>query len=147
MKNHFFYLSIVLLTFGLFTSCSSDDDSGSGSFNEQILGKWAYSQAGMVIEGQEVLENWEHLCASKKDHSEFTSNGKVISTEYDSDCTEFDVETLNYSISGDKLTVSEEGGMTQTFTIKTLNSSTLKLTLTEEFEGVEMTLITIFKKM
>lgn len=119
------FLFVSVLALGL-TSCNKDDDSGSSN----IEGKWAYSQEGTEVSGQEVLYAYENDCTSQKDYVEIASGGTFSDHLFWDDCEE-DVTTGAWSREGNSLTVTM-GGETVTAEILTLDSSTLKLKATVE---------------
>lgn len=126
----------------LLTSCS-DDDGDSGS----IVGKWEFYQEGLSVGGVEELDLYEHTPGCEKDFVELFSGGNYQDVFYYNNgegCTE-DTSTGTWSRSGNSLTITS-GGETNTATIVTLNSSTLKVSITEEFEGLPITAIIVFKR-
>src|SRR5690606_29843143 len=130
------------------TSCSKDDDNGSGN-NTGIIGTWELSKSGGIYEGQEILFDYEHEAPQcGKDHFIISgnSNGKAVYfyLDFDDEC-EKEEESFNWNLNGDQLTISE-GGEQYTFTVMTLNSTTLKISETyydEDFEE-EFTFIVVF---
>lgn len=90
MKRLLLFVSV--LTLGL-TSCSSDDDSSSSA---SIEGTWEWSKEGTIVNGHEVLYDYDHECANNKDYVQILSGGVVKEFWYDTDCTE-DVWEANWS--------------------------------------------------
>ena len=105
MKKFYFFLSVMLLalvSFGL-TSCGDDKDEPK---NNDVVGTWQ-------LKTVEDFGTYESLI-------QFTKNGKWHSVDIYTEGgeTEVEVEHGNYSISGDKMTVTytDEGhSITTTF--------------------------------
>ena len=145
MKNKIYFLAILVFGLGFLGSCSSDDDNGAGSHADQIVGKWSFVESGFVVNGMEVLEPWDHECATKNDHVEFTGAGKLYDHYYGSDCV-VETEISNYSIDGNTIIVLQDGEA-ETATIEVLNSTTLKLKVQEAYGGTDFTYVTVLKRM
>lgn len=135
MKKSFFYLLVFALSFGLTTSCSSDDN-GSGDSPSAIVGKWKLTQVGMLTEtGEEYLVPAPGPCNGKNFYElEFSSDGTVRVEEHDDDCV-LKVSVGSYWIEGDVISIfgGAEGG---SGTIKELTSTTLKIYWHEEDEDM-----------
>lgn len=122
------FVLFVFAASAIFVSCSSDDDNAS---NESlIIGKWEFSQAGSVLNGQEILLPYDHEAPEcGKDFLEFRANGIGLETYFyyddNEDCTQ-DTEGFIYSIAGNDITLLIDGIATL-FEITTLNNNTLKL--------------------
>lgn len=132
-----------VLTSGLLLTSCSDDDGDSAS----IEGKWEFYEEGTSFGGQEELFLYEHTEGCEKDFIEVLSEGVYQDVFYYNDgeaCSE-DISTSTWSRSGNTITVTT-GGASETYTILTLNSSTLKIALTSEFGGVTFSDITVFKR-
>ncbi len=145
MKQSIFYVLAFMLTFGMI-SCSSDDDKGSESAT--ILGKWYISQNGYILNGTEILEDYDHECATKKDFVEFFNDGTVKDSYYDTACV-VDTDTGTYTLDGNTLVVSYmyDGEIdTQQATIVTLNETTLKFNITEVYDGVTYTYVSVLTR-
>ena len=123
-------LFVSFLAIGL-TSCSKDDDSSSdgGSTPAAIEGKWAFYKEGAIVSGNEVLVDYAHECATKKDYVELVAGGTVNDVYYPSDCVA-DVTTGTWTKSGNNVTITA-GGITQTAEIVILDATTLKVKYTE----------------
>ncbi len=104
-------LFVALFAF-VFTSCSKDDENPSDS----IVGKWyLYSK---THEGKTELKKYE---CENKDYIEFTSNGKAISCEYESEnnCNKEIKNEGTYVFKDDKLIITEgKEKFTRSITIK-----------------------------
>lgn len=149
MRNKIYFLAILLFSVSFLSSCSSDDDNGSTNNTDLILGKWMFYQDGEIEGTSEYLEDWEHDCPTKKDYLEFTSGGDFFGVIYDTDCS-FEGSTGTYEINGNLLKVTtQDYGVTysETLTIETLNSTTLRVTSEEEYAGQTYKYVDIFKKM
>ena len=134
-----FGLSIAALTF---VSCS-DDDGGSSA---PLEGKWYYSEEGVSANGQEVLQDYvDHQEGCEKDYIEFVEGGVFKDVDfYNTDCDTYMDETT-WSRSGNTLTIGT-GEDAETGTIATLNGSTLKLTVTETFEGQTFNYVEVYTR-
>lgn len=149
MKNKIYFLAILVFGLGFLSSCSSDDDNGSGLGSNQIVGKWEYLRTGELVNGIEILEPWEHECSSKKDNVEFTSANEAFDIYHYSDCS-FSTDVFQYALEGDvlKMTYTDNGTtITETVTVVTLNSTTLKVKQTFEYAGTSWTSITEMQRM
>lgn len=111
----------------LFSACSKDDDFS-------IVGKWNVDKTTfditMVIDGQtqtitdeETDEGW----------IEFKSDGSGVHVDGD---------TFNWTLSDDKLTITEEDDYSFTMTLTTMTDNKVvgEWTEVEEMEGVEATM-------
>ena len=136
----------MILSLGFLSSCSSDDDSGDGS---SILGKWEFVKSGFIVNGIENYEDWEHDCATMKDHVDFKDNGKLYDHSYDTNCV-VDTDVSDYVINGNTITVSFTAGgevVEEVAKIETLNSTTLILKSDGELEGTSYSYVTVMKRM
>ncbi len=123
-----------------FSSCSNDDNAAT---EVSLLGKWQPVQSGVVMAGQELVEDFEHTVGCNKNYLEFAA---TTYTQHDfeknmSNQCEEEIETLTYSRTGNTLTILVEGG-TATLQIAQLNATTLKLTAQDDF-GAESPVQTI----
>jgi len=135
-------LFLSIATSGLLlTSCSDDDESAS------INGKWEFYQTGFSFGGQEELELYEHAEGCNKDYLEFLSGGVLNEVSYfnaGEGCEESSEQSL-WSKNGNTLTVTI-GGESQDATILTLDATTLKIAITEDLEGVPVSVIAVLKR-
>lgn len=134
-------LCLGLLTIGLTSTSCSDDE------NTSIEGKWVFDQTGLLINGQESLEPYEHEVGCEKDYWEFKSGGILNDGSYYNDGTncETEIVTGTYAQSDSNLLISLDGE-SDVATIITLNSSTLKLKVTLIDNGQPIDYITVFKR-
>ena len=149
MKNKIYFLAILLFGLGFLGACSSDDDSGNGGNADLIVGKWQYVQTGTMVNGTEVLEPWDHECATKKDNVEFTSTGNMTDTYYYSNCS-LESNFYTYTVEGNnlKITYVEDGAtITESATIENLNATTLKISMTEVYNGTSYTYISVMQRI
>lgn len=110
-------------------SCSSDDDKSGGS--NAIVGKWAQVKASIESSGTVIWEGeHEHECPTMNDFIEIKDGGAGLDVYHEEDCTSYE-DTFNWSRSGNMLTVTYEDEVME-LEIKTLTSSSLILTYTEE---------------
>ena len=136
-------LFLSVMTSGLLlTSCSDDDESGSS-----IEGKWDFFQVGISALGQEILEPYEHQEGCDKDNLNFKSGGVLDAEEFfnNGEGCDSDIEIGSWAKSGSTLTFTFEGELVEA-TIVTLDSSTLKLNVSEEFEGQPLNLVLVLKR-
>lgn len=138
-------LFLSVMTLGLsVSSCSSDDDKGIGS----VEGKWEISQAGMVLNGKEMLENVESENGCPKEAFEFSAGGALTSTYseyYNSKCNN-ETETGTWSQSGNTLTIKYTGSDEEKYEIAEANGSRLKLKQTYSEAGISVTAVLVFVK-
>ena len=122
-------------------SCNDDDEN---VFSGNLLGKWNYSKEGEIVNGQEVLTNYEHETGCAKDNVEFKSNGTFVNTDYFGDnCVEDQAEGT-YTRNGNTIVASSYGEST-TLTIKQLNSTMLKITY-QDFDDESITNVEIYTR-
>ncbi|MDD3003444.1 lipocalin family protein [Flavobacterium sp.] len=123
MKKTLFYLSMLFLAISI-TACSKDDDKKSSSTS--INGKWELSQDGMIDDGFEYTGDYIHECSTKKDFSEFLSNGNFTNTTYDADCNA-DSESGTYTYANNKLTITYPDNTEAEFDVVELTKTKLKI--------------------
>ncbi len=115
-----------------FIGCSNDDDnSSSTSQHELILGNWRYSQEGIIVNGQEVLDNYDNAAPQcGLDYLEFRSSSEskeyIYDTDINSNCINF-LNSGNWSISGNNQLSITLDSSTTIFEILLLNQTTLKV--------------------
>lgn len=134
-------LCLGLLTIGLTTTSCSDDE------NTSIVGKWVFHETGLLINGQESLEPYEHTAGCDKDYWEFKSGSVLEDVSYynDGNGCETDIILGTYTQSDSNLLISLDGE-SEVATILTLNSSTLKIKVTLLNNGQSIDYITVFKR-
>ncbi len=149
MKKTIYLFLAVVLTTSMSISCNSDDNGQGGNNSSLIVGKWEITKTGVLIEGEEVLEDYEHQEGCNRDFTEFTNNGKMLDYtyyNYGSGCEE-DIYESVYSVSANSLNITTEG---ETFiaVIQTLNSNTLKVRGQYESDehGLPVITIAVFKR-
>lgn len=115
-----------------FIGCSNDDDNSSSALqHELILGNWRYSQEGTIVNGQEILDNYDNAAPQCGfDYVEFRSSSEIKEYIYDTDinsnCMNF-LNSGNWSISGtNQLSITLDSSTT-IFEILLLNQTTLKV--------------------
>lgn len=119
----------LFLTIGL-VSCNNDDASSDDGSTAAIEGKWAYSKVGAIVGGQEVLTDYPHECATKKDYIELVAGGNANDVYYPSDCVA-DIVAGAWSKSGNNVSITFDG-ITEAAEIITLNTTTLKVKYDDE---------------
>lgn len=130
----------MLIGFGFLISCS-DDDAVDDSYSSLIIGKWEFAKFGEYENGVGQMEPWVNLCSTKKDYLEFTSN-QLKEFTYDENCV-VETEISGYSINGKFLT-SDDGNEVE---IETLNSTTLRVKVEENYQGVHYKYISELKRL
>ena len=120
-------LVAFLFVASFFTACDDDDDKGIQS----VAGKWLGDKTELEVKVEGVPTPFNETDDSFAGQVEFKQNGTAEYTE--------DGEVIygTWSQSNDKLTLSipdptEEVDMSGTYTIKVLNSSTLKIYIEKE---------------
>lgn len=140
---------LTVLTFAVFTSCSSDDDNGENQ--AIIVGSWEYSQEGTVIDGEEVLEPYDHGAPEcGNDFVEFQANGTAVETSFFanmvSEC-ETETFTFSYVVNGQQITLDGIDDEAVNAEILTLNSTTLKIRTSEEIGGETFVYIIVLTRI
>jgi len=110
------------------TSCSKDDDSIDKS---KLLKKWYY--VSYKYAGQTIPYDDNEVCG--KDYFEFMADG--VGSEVDVyGCDPYQADTMpaTWSVSGNKLTINEEGDVLEG-TITKLTTTTLEVKLKYDFDG------------
>jgi hypothetical protein len=133
------YLAIAFISLNAITSCSKDDEN-QASFE----GKWEYLKEGVATGGQEVLVDYVHETGCTRDYSIITATAIADYEYFGNTCNE-DITITNYTRSGNTISTTVEG-QTFTATIKTLNSSTLKVYFADP-ENPEISEVTVFKRI
>ena len=113
-------LFVAVLAVGV-TSCSKDDDAEQAS----LVGTWEYSKDGTIIQGQEILNNYNHAAGCAKDYSVITATTIIDHDFYGSDCTEGSYTTA-YTRNGNTISITEDG-VVYAATILQLDNTTLKI--------------------
>ena len=128
IRNYFVLMMVALMSVASFTSCNGDDDDDpeSPASNSKIVGTWRcvhekyiYKENGKVVE--EYDGPYEGLLLY-----EFTSKGILIMTESG------DAEMATYTLSGDKLTITNDEGDTGVVYVKKLNKNNLEFEITDK---------------
>ena len=136
-------LFVVALTVG-FSSCSKDDETTEAS----LLGKWQVQQTGVVIAGQEVLQDAEFTEGCTKDYSIIAAS--TISqhdfVKENNECVE-EISLITYTRSGNTLTINDNGNVL-VGKIVILNATTLKISAEIPLgEGQPTTFISVMKRI
>lgn len=118
-----------------FIGCSNDDDNSSSpsqyELHELILGNWRYTQEGTIVNGQEILDNYDNAAPQCGfDYVEFRSSSEIKEYIYDTDinsnCMNF-LNSGNWSISvNNQLSITFDSSTTIN-EILLLNQTTLKV--------------------
>ena len=120
---------LVSLIFTLFTtSCSNDDDNNGVAVTRQnLLGKW-YLKGGTINNG--TFQNYTHDCSTSRDFQEFFDNDILTYNGHSTACDLNEVETSNWILNGNTITVSNTNFDTilyEYFVIESLTSTELVL--------------------
>lgn len=143
MKKLLKLTALFLLFITASTSCNKNDDDNQ--VQASIIGKWNYTSAGEVVNGQEVLSAYDHSAGCNKDNFEFKADGTGIQTEYNSSCVP-NTYLSTYTKVGDILTQTESGE-TFTSTILQLDETTLKIRYTESIGNTTITSLLILTRI
>ena len=132
-------LFVAVLAVGA-TSCSKDDDAAQAAFE----GKWEYSKEGEIIQGQEVLTDYNHQAGCDKDFSMITAT-TIIDHEFADACDE-SLYPLAYTRTGNTVTITD-GSEVFTATILQLDNTTLKIKGADFTEnGITYSDVTVFTR-
>lgn len=115
-------LCFLLITIA---SCSSDDNSETDENQASIIGTWKFTSSSTngISDSIDTCDLLNTLVIS---------NGQMSATEYwGTDCTETDIYSTGYTISGMSISVTE-GGESYTLEILTLNEATLSIKEVDE---------------
>ena len=141
--NKSILLFVAALAVG-FTSCSKDDDPVEAS----LLGKWQVEETGVVIAGQEVLQDPEFTEGCTKDFSviDVSTVKQHDFTKVNNQCVE-EISVLTYTRNGNTLTIND-GENVIVGQILVLNATTLKVSTEIQFgEGPATTVLSIMKRI
>jgi hypothetical protein len=146
MKTKLLYLFMSVLTLGIVSSCSKDDDGDGdgGQDNSLLIGKWYYYQEGMVIGGTEHLETAFDGCDGNYTHIVLNSNGSLEEYWYydmGNGCETYS-ETGSWERSGNNFTLFYDGELYMQGQIMHLDEATLKISYVEN----QITYIVVFKR-
>lgn len=129
IKN--FVVLFVVATMVLFSCDKKDDDAAS------IVGKWQYAKEGTIVNGSEVLVDYNHTPGCSKDYIEVIDGGVLKDVYYDSNgaggCDET-IDTAAWTRNGNTLTVTAFGE-SSTVEISELTQTTLKVKYTDPSDG------------
>jgi hypothetical protein len=135
-------LAVALVSLATITSCSKDDNASASA---SLQGKWVLLQSGMLVGGQEVLEDEvPDNDGCQQDYSEITANS-FIGHQFDdlgNGCEEVIADPNPYTREGNFLTCEGWTGE-----IKSLTGSTLKLYLVYNIGGTNYTYIYVSKRI
>lgn len=137
MKKTLFYvwaLLALLLCGTTMTSCSDDDDKVSEEAQEGLVGTWQTVATG----GYEIYQGEREDFYDDYDGLTFVFKGDGTGQYMDKYYPE-DNCSLTWKVSGDQLYVTLEGEETESATISTLTSNTLKIEYREPdyYEWIE----------
>lgn len=140
-KRIILFLSVLLIGLSL-SSCGGDD---APSTSGDIVGKWEFSKEGEIINGNEMLYNYEHQLGCAKDNIEFKADGTYADFYFYEGC-ELEISFGEYTKSGTTL-FTDNGFETFETTILKLDSTTLKVKTTYNDEGEIYSEVYVFKRV
>lgn len=123
-KLSFLLVSVLILVMS-FASCDKDSDSSSDS----IEGKWFFSKTS--IDG--VEEDYPNIPGCTKDNLDYRAGGVYVETYFfPEDNCNFETSQGNWVKSGNIITETDEFGGVIKYTIVSLTSTTLKLSVVSD---------------
>lgn len=125
-KFMLFFVSILSVV--MFSVSCDDDDDNNVPPAPSLVGTWIYSKEGTIVDGTEVLIDYQHTAGCAKDQTTFSSTGVITDVYYDSTdtpCEQFTDEGT-YTVSGSTITVNVDG-INVTGEIVTLTATELKI--------------------
>ncbi|MBN8567239.1 MAG: lipocalin family protein [Flavobacteriales bacterium] len=134
-------LVVLFVLAAISFSCSKSDDSVNVT-EAKLVGKWYYKTT--KVAGETFPYDDHEACG--KDYIQFREDGFVVYGDV-WDCELFEDVAGVWSISGDKITITEDG-VPQTATVTTLNSSTLVVKYKDDYfeDGSEVTIVVTFTR-
>ena len=121
MKKKLMYLAMSLCL-AICSSCSNEDNNKTS-----LEGKWEYELIGTLLEGNEMLGDYEHTPNCSKDYTELLPNGVVKNFSYEMNgfvCQEM-IETGIWNKVENNLKVTIQGEISNA-EIMSLTETTLK---------------------
>lgn len=125
---------VLLFLVGSLTlvSCNKDNDKEAS-----IEGKWLYSKEGTIVNGQELLVDYQHTSGCNKDYTEIIAGGSVKDVYYESNgnggCDQI-TDTGSWSRNGNTISATFSG-YTNTGEILELSDTTLKIKFVDPDDG------------
>lgn len=107
-----FAMMIMALVCVGFASCGDDDDSGNdGNSGGTIVGTWYFASSQNIMEDGERMPD-EFYTANSDDYQELVFKNDNTFEEWDADKGSWGKRvTGTYSLSGNKLTITAQGGV------------------------------------
>lgn len=137
-------LFVGMFVSALMLSCSDDDTASDNLIN----GTWEFKLMGTLIDGNEIMEAYEHASGCSKDEISFLPRGVYRKKSFQNEgsgCELFQ-ETGSWSLSGNQLVLVHDDIVELiNAEIITLNTSALKFKFSEYDEGEDITFIYIFE--
>jgi hypothetical protein len=125
MKKVILFAFLALTLSPTLNSCSKDDDAA----REEIVtapfeGEWTFSKEGEIVNGQEVLNDYNHSISCAKDYLVITSDGKANFYYYTQNTCAAETDSYNWvKINSKNYTFSDS--------FESFNVEVLHLTKTE----------------
>jgi hypothetical protein len=139
---------VVLAAIFVFMSCSDDDQNAPNP----LIGTWEFSLEGTLMDGEEMMEGYEHAMGCSKDMLLFLPNGVYQKKSFqneNADC-EMILESGSWALSENQL-VLIHGDVVELVNaeILTLSNTTLKFkfSVSDEEEDIEFIYIYQLNKM
>jgi hypothetical protein len=117
---------IALLFLSLSIIGCSKDDASENTTSTSIEGKWQFYKEGGIVNGQEVLTDYQHSTGCTKDYTEILTGGVLKDHYFNSSCTE-SVDTGNWVKNNTTLTLTYPGETPTNAEILELTATTLKV--------------------
>ena len=128
IRNYFVLMMVALISVASFTSCNGDDDDDPESpvSNSKIVGTWKCTHEKYIYKKNgKVVEEYDEPYDSYLLY-EFTSKGTLIMSETGV------TELFTYTLTGDKLTITDDDGDTGVVYVKKLNKNNLEIEFTDK---------------
>ncbi|MCZ8196101.1 MAG: lipocalin family protein [Flavobacterium sp.] len=124
MKNLKSLVLLFLVATVSLVSCNKDDDATPAA--AALEGKWQYSKQGTIVNGQEVLVDYDHATGCTKDYIEFLSAGVFKEHSFFGTSCEEDIFTGTWVRNGSTVTATVDGEASPAEILE-LTSTTLKI--------------------
>ncbi len=141
-KTLLLFVAVLSLTVA---SCSSDDAAPT---EISLIGKWEPVKTGAIIQGQEMLQDFQHTQGCTRDYYQFTASTMenfTFDVDSNNECYEFS-DSFSYTRNGNFVLIFDEDEDAK-MEIMQLDATTLKLKTVEYMGGPTTPAITIFKRI
>ena len=127
LKNLAVVLSIAFI--GL-SSCSKDSDSDSAT-GGALEGKWQFTKEGVVVNNQEVLDNYAHTSGCTKDYTEILAGNIIRDHYFDNPNCQETIDVGTWTRSNNNLVFTFPDDNVTSLEILELTSTTLKVKMVD----------------